>query len=166
LLDYTVVPPAEDLSEAGFVLLPGNRSLRVSALGRFQPLAVAVPTALSGHAMRIVDAKTKATVCSCTTSPATAADLLGFVNCDIPATATLLAGHIYYVLSKEASGRGYFAVVEPGWSISSGYKSLLAYDRSAGTVAGGVSRSTAGKWVESLQTDTMTVAVNLHAVAI
>lgn len=162
LLDYTLVKPTADLAEAGFVLMVGRREMGVTALGRFQP-----PGATGHHALRIVDSVSKTSVCSCTTgAAASTADLLGFVNCDLNTSVMLLAGRKYYVVSEEAGGSGYFAVTAPGWSISSGFQSLISYDRSWAAVAGGVRRTVAEDWVEALGTDQMTVALNLHTAAV
>jgi hypothetical protein len=52
------------------------------------------------------------------------------------------------------------------WSISSGYRSLIDYDRAAATVAGSVTRYDGARgWEESPVEDTMGLALNLHLVA-
>jgi hypothetical protein len=182
LLNHTVLQPPADLIEAGFILLP-HKDMLATALGRFHPpptsqqhgpqdgrlLAVSDPAG-AGHALRIVDAASNATVCSCTTDaagPATgggaAADLLGFVNCDVSSPCALHKGTKYYVVSNEAGGTGYFAVAKPGWSVSSGYSSWMDYDRNRSTVVGAVERHVDGTWQESVEEgDTMGVALNFH----
>ena len=54
-------------------------------------------------------------------------------------------------------------MTKPGWSVSSGYKSLIDYDRAASTVAGTVTQFGDQRgWVEGSVVDTMGVALNLQ----
>ena len=171
LLDYTPVSPPAGATHVGFALTVHAMDLEVTALGRFQTQGTANGTARN---LSIVDASTGKVVAGCTTS-GDSADLLGFVNCELtsPQHPTLRAGQKYYVVSQEATAAtpgqadsGYYSVSRPAWSVSSGYKSLIDYNRDAATVVGSVTKfDDARGWMESLVEDTMTVALNLHVVA-
>lgn len=172
LLDYTLVMPPAGAIQVGFVLVVHEtaRDIPIIALGRFRT-AQKDETGLGrgvnhSRSLSIFDAATPVKlVAGCQTNDQSQADLLGFVNCEIASLkpVLLLAGHTYYIVSEEQAKDGYYAVTRPGWSISSGYRSLIDYDRDAATVVGSVTQyKDARGWVETSVADTMGVALNLH----
>ena len=166
-----IAPPA-GATQVGFVLAVHEtaQDLPITALGRFQP-----PQDEAGrerwtdntHTLSIFDVVAPdKLVAGCQTNDHTQADLLGFVNCGIASSEPVLlrAGHTYYIVSEEQATDGYYAATRPGWSISSGYRSLIDYDRDVATVVGSVTKyGDARGWVEETSVaDTMGVVLNLY----